>query len=54
MCFLTFILSVCVRVCVCECVCVCVCVEGVGLLELQCTFFGGDFSWEKLLLGGNS
>ena len=28
--------------------------EGGGLLELQCTFFGGDFSWEKLFLGGNS
>ena len=28
--------------------------EGAGLLELQCSFLGGDFSWEKLLLGGDS
>ena len=31
--------------------------EGAELLESQCTFFGGegeDFSWEKLLLGGDS
>ena len=32
--------------------------EGAGLLESQCTFsfegVGGDFSWDNLLLGGDS